>query len=320
MGLKDLDARVVPRLAVGLRRALDGAAGRRARGVAAVRGRWQRFLDPARPGPLRRLDDRYTRSGPLQLLREVPQLGLLLVAAVFLTGAGLALARSAPQAGGERDGGRERVAQAEALPLLLGAPVGADADDHLATARDRLLRLAADSPGARHLALVSLRDELTAAQLGSLLGSAAVTARTVYARAPVPGGSEQLEATPGPDVVATLTALFTETARRKAAEQREFLSLARSIDPVTDDERAFKRSYEAAARTAAREAAAYRTGCACVLAVVVEGTAAQLAGLLALPAVRGVEVARRDAEPAELEIAPLAPDVTGVVPEPSPAA
>ena len=314
MGLRDLDERLVPRLAVWLRGLLDAAGDRRSAARAALLARWRRLLDPTRPGLLRRLDDRYASSGPLQLLRDVPQLGMLLVAAVFLTGAGVALARSGPDSVRER----EQQEQEEALPLTLGAPVGADVDDHLATARERAVRLAADTPDTRYLALLSVADELTAEQTGSLVAESGLVVRKVYVRAPSAGDAELLETEPGEDVVRTLTALFAETARRKADEQREFLSLARSIESTSEDEKAFKASYEAAARTAGQEAAAYRTGCACVLAVVVEGEAGELAELLSLPLLRGVEVAPRGADLPSLDVTPLPPDVTGTVPEPKP--
>ena len=311
MGLKDLDARLVPRAAARLRGALDDAADRRARARGALLVRWERLLDPARPGLLRRLDDRFASRGPLQLLRDVPQLGLLVVAAVFLTGAGVALARQAPESVRER----EQIAQEEALPLTLGPPPGANVEDSLADARRRAVELARETPDTRYLALLSVDDELTAAQTGSLTVEAGFAVRRVYVRAPVGKGAELLEVDPGDDVVRTLTALFAETARRKADEQREFVGLAQSITATTEEDRQFKASYEAAARTAGLEAAAFRTGCACVLAVVVEGPASELAELASLPLLRGVEVAPRGAELTALEINPLAPETTGTVPQ-----
>lgn len=312
MGLRDLDDRLVPRAAVWLRSTLDDAADRRGRVRALLLQRWQALLDPSRPGVLRRLDDRYASRGPLHLLRDVPQLGVLVVAAVFLAGAGIALARQAPESVRER----QLVEQEEALPLTLGVQPGQDVDTHLGQARERAVELAREAPTAQHLALLSVRDELTAEQAGSLTTESELGVRKVYVRAPVAGDAELLEVDPGDDVVATLTDLFAQTARRKGEEQREFLTLARSITSVSEEDKQFKASYEAAARTAGLEAAAFRTGCACVLAVVVEGPAAQLAELGSLPLLRGVEVAPRGAELTSLEITPLAPETTGTVPEP----
>jgi hypothetical protein len=70
----------------------------------------------------------------------------------------------------------------------------------------------------------------------------------------------------------------------------------------------------------AAEASAYASDCACVFAVVVEGTARALAGLLDAPGVRGVEVAGRGTELPGLEVLPLWPEQTGVVPTTPPVA
>ncbi|MDQ6650205.1 MAG: hypothetical protein M3Z02_08830, partial [Actinomycetota bacterium] len=47
-------------------------------------------------GALRRLDDRFAARGPLALLRDVPQLGLLVIAAIFLAASALAFSRRTP--------------------------------------------------------------------------------------------------------------------------------------------------------------------------------------------------------------------------------
>ena len=302
--LRELDAELVPRLAAALRSLLD--RGRRRADVARA------VTSPSGSGALRRLDDRYASAGPLALLRDVPQLGLLLVAAVFLAGAGVALARSSP----DRAPQPQQVAGEQALPLELGPPVGADVDDHFATARARVLALSQDAPDDAFLALVSLVDELTPAQAAGLVAGSDLAVRRAYVRAPVGGSAEVLPVeTPG-EVAADLTALFSATADRRAEEQRELELLAASITAVNDSERRFKDLYVADARTKGQEAAAYRTACACVLALVVEGTARQLAELTARPSVRGLEVARRGAELTALQVDALPPEVTGVRPAP----
>lgn len=304
MNLRDLDARLVPRLAIALRRVLDGLAVRRRRTSRSI-------ARPSRRGPLRRLDDRFASSGPLALLRDVPQLGVLLVATVFLAGAGVALARNSPQQVAER----EQVAAEAALPLDLGPPVGADVDDHFSVATDRVASLSDTAPDEEFLALVSLRDELTPEQAEQLLLSSTLTARRAYVRAPVGGGAEVLPVELAGEVQEALTTLFAETASQRAEEQRTLLELAASIPADANaSDKGFKKQYEADARTKGEEAAAYRAGCACVLALVVEGPARELAELPSLPAVRGVEVARRGAELAALNVDPLPPEVTGARP------
>lgn len=115
--LRDLDARVVPRLALALRSLLDAVRN----GPARTHG------DGSAPrrGALRRLDDRFATVGPLAVLRDVPQLGVVVVLAVLLTGAGVVLARSDPDrssaggpvgAGPASEGDRQLV-----RPALLGS-------------------------------------------------------------------------------------------------------------------------------------------------------------------------------------------------------
>ena len=289
MGLRDLDDRVVPRWAARVRTVSDALA----------------------PGPLaalRALDDRYAAAGPLRSVRDAPTAGALLAAAVLLAGAGTA-SWLAPATD------LDPLGTSAAGPVQLGAPVGVDVDQHLAGQRDRVLQLARDTPSDRYLALVSVRDELTVAGTGSLVEGSALAVRRLYVRAPVPGLAELLTVEPGAEPTGTLTALFAATAQRKEQERRELLALARSL-PATSGTapRDARTSYEAAARTAGLEAAAYRTDCRCVLAVVVEGRADELAALLGLPSVRGVEVAPRGTGLPGVDVAPLAPGTTGQVP------
>lgn len=305
-GLRDLDDRLVPRLATALRGLLDGIGERRARVIRAV-------VAPARRGRLRRLDDRFAAAGPLAVLRDVPQLGLLLVAAVFLVGAGVALARNSPSQVAER----EQVQAEQALPLTLGPPVGADVDAFFRSSTSRAVELTRDSPDDNFLALVSLTGELTAEQTGQLVAGSQLSVRRAYVRAPVGGSAEVLPVDTATDVTGDLTALFAVTAIRRSDEQRELLLLAASITGTDASEQRFREQYEADARTRGQEAAAYRTACRCVLAVVVQGSARELAELAALPAVRGLEIARRGAELTALQIDPLPPEVTGTRPAPT---
>jgi len=51
---------------------------------------------PSPRSRLLRLDDRFAARGPLALLRDVPQLGLLLIASIFLAASALAFTRRTP--------------------------------------------------------------------------------------------------------------------------------------------------------------------------------------------------------------------------------
>lgn len=292
MGLRDLDAWAVPRAARRLQRLRAG--------LRAAVSRSPRAL-------LQELDDRYASTGALRVVRDAPAVGALVAVSVLLAGAGtgVALARSgelAPQ-------------DLVAPPATeLGVPVGVDTEAHLARARQRTVALARQTPNIRYLALVSVRDELTVARTESLVVHSGMAVRKAWVRAPVSGLGDLFVLETGEDPAGRLRALFAETARRKADEERELRALAASVDPDAAQQRGARASYEAAAQTAAQEAAAYRGDCGCVLAVVVEGSAGELAELMSLPAVRGVELAPRGTELSGLDVTPLPPDVHGRMP------
>ena len=309
MRLRDLDERMVPRMAAALRRMLDGMSGGR-----------QGLLGSG--GALRRLDDRYASRGPLKLLRDVPQLALLLVAAVFLAGTGAALALNEPAtatgggSGGSGGVASDGVSRDGALPLVLGPAVGQDIDAHFRTTAERLAEVADDDPDAERLALVSLLQPLTPEQTVAFVEQSGVELRSAYLRAPVPGEPEEIPfETPG-DLLAGLREVYSQTSQRKAQEQQDLLAQAGSIPPGTPEEEAFRRQFEADAKLAGLEAGAYRTGCACVFALVVEAEARDLLALSKAQGVRGVEVAPRGAELSALDVQPLSPTEKGVVQAP----
>jgi hypothetical protein len=271
--LRDLDARVVPRVAAGLRALLDGVADSRA-----------------------------------AVSRRVA--GTVLLAVVLLSGTGVALSARDDPAPREQ---QPVAAGSVTLGLALGPPAGADAEAHLAQAGARLAELAGRSPAARHLALVSLRSTLTTAQTGALLDSAGVSLERAYLLADVLGRPEEIVfQTPG-DVVTGLQQVYAATATRKADQERDLLATAATVVGGTEQEAELRALYEQDAATAGAEAAAYGAGCACVQALVVAGDLASLAGLLDLDAVRGVEAAPRGAVVAALSIRPLRPSETGTV-------
>lgn len=281
MGLSDLDDRLLPRWA----RRVQGARDT----VAAA---------PSAAQVLREVDDRYAADGALKVVRDAPVLGALAAGAVLLAGAGTSVALSLSTAG---------AVSAGPAAVVLGPPLGADAETSLTQAHAAAVERARTAPGTRSLALVSLTEQLTVGEVAGLLVESTLEVRRVLLRAPVEGTPELLTAEVAADPPRTLRALSRATAQRKAEQARE---LAQQATTVPVGERA---SYGAAAATAARESAAYAGDCACVLALLVEGTAAELAELPALSAVRGVELAPRGTSVPEVELRPLAPGVTGVV-------
>ena len=280
MGLSDLDDRLLPQWA----RRVQGARDT----VAAA---------PTPVQALRELDDRCAGAGALRVVRDAPSLGALVVVAVLLTGAGTSVALSWSTAG----------AVAGPRAVVLGPPLGADVEASLAQAHAAAVERSRTGPGTRALALVSLREQLTVGEVAGLLVESTLEVRRALVRAPVDGAPELLSVEVAADPSRTLRALYAATAQRKAEEARE---LARQAGTLPEGERA---SYEQSADTARREAAAYAGDCACVLALLLEGTAAELAELPALPVVRGVELAPRGTSAASVEVRPLAPGVTGVV-------
>jgi hypothetical protein len=297
--LHDLDERLVPRAAAALRGGVDAAGRRRERAVTAVRRTVSAALDPAADGPLRRLDDRYAHRGPLALLRDVPQLGLLVVAAVFLSGAGVALARSGTQH--RADTARQ---QAEAsIPTTLGPAPGSNVAAYVSTTRKRAVLVSKAAPDGMYTALVSFSRYLTPEQTRLLLGELEV--KKVLAHVHLPS-AEVLPIPVTSTLVEDVETTFSAISKRKVRDRKEFLNLASSITGTAADEQQYKAFYADAARTAGKEAAAYGKGCACVFAALIRGKARDLAALPSLSGVRAVDIGGGDDD--TLQLQPLLPE------------
>lgn len=298
MNLEELDERVVPRLAVRLRAAVDSASERRDRLTKRARSAVMSLLEPAPGSPLRALDDRYASRGPLALLRDVPQLGLLLVAAVFLAGSGVAL---------ERAGDQRRSAQQTALepgiPSVLGPAPGTKVATYIAATRKRAVMISTSSPDGKYVALVSFSRYLTAQQAQALLGDLEV--RKVLAHVQLPA-AEVLPIPIASTVVEDVGVTFAAVSKRKVRDRKEFVNLAASISGQSKEEQQFKAFYLDAAATALKEARAYGRNCACLFAALVRGTARDLAALPALPGVRAVDMGAGDND--TIQIQPLLPE------------
>ena len=302
MKLNDLDERLVPRLAARLRAFVDGTGERKQQAREKVH---DALLEPSPRSPLRRLDDRYASSGPLALLRDVPQLGLLLVSAVFLTGAGVALARSGDQ---QRAESAQQQIDATA-PTALGPEVGANIDEYLSSTRQRALLVSRQSPDGEYTALVSFRAYLTPQQAQAAVGELKVTKVVLHAKLPTADVLPVAVA----DLVPDVRKVYADVVKRKTVEATEFRKLASSIEAKSKEEEQFKAFYVAAAQQSAKEAAAYKGNCACIIAALIRGQAKALAALPSVPTIRAVEVGSRQADDDTLLIRPLAPEQTGIV-------
>jgi hypothetical protein len=300
--LRETDDRYVPRMAATLRTTVDAAEERRRQAGERTRAAGQALMD--RRGPLRRLDDRYASSGPLALLREVPQLGLLLVAAIFVTGAGVALARS----GGEQRAVAQQRQIDASTPTALGPDVGTSIDAYIAQAKKRAAIVSQGSPDGVYTAFVSFSTYLTPQRAQLALGELQVTKVILHAHLPtadvLPVSVTQMV----PDV----KKVSEDVVRRKIQDATEFEKLARSITPKSKEEQQFQSFYLAAAKQARAEAAAYKGDCPCVIGVLVRGQARELAALPAIAGIRVVELGGRQDDDALL-VRPLDPAQTGIV-------
>lgn len=310
--LRGLDDRLVPRLALRLRLLLEAASVGKGQLSAAARRARMSVAGPAATASLRRLDDRLAGSGPLALVRNRPQLGLAVAAAVFVAGSGVVLAHSAGAPGSQP----ARAHDATLLPTSLGPSPGTSIAVYLQDTRRRMVALSQASPDGQFLALVSFDRYLTPRQASQLLGGLLV--RRVLAHAPV-RGAEVLPIPVTTTLVSDVTLSFTANAQRRLRDQREFLALAAAIGAKTPEQRTYRTFYRNAAHTAGLEAADYGGAGRCVFAALVRGRARDLAALPALRGVRAVDLGNGADD--TLQLQPLLPEqqVTVTAPTATPA-
>jgi hypothetical protein len=198
--------------------------------------------------------------------------------------------------------------------VRVGVVQGQSVPGYLNSSRTELGGLADPSAPASGdtWALVSLDRYVAAGRLPELLEGAAVV--QVYARVPVPEQHTQVVRIPVYRLPADVLSGMLDAAIARDSEKASYQQLATRL-PV-EDVRA-REAYAAAARTAAVEAAAYRSGCACVFAAVVRGAPAALQGLASRAAVRAVDPAPEVRSLDRTEFRPPLPEQTGTVP-PSP--
>lgn len=311
MSLQGLDARVVRWAAERLAKLVAFGVVRRVKATAALTG--------LSPRTLRALDDRYANRGPLGMLREVPQLGFVVIGLVFLAGAGTAVSRQSGQnnqiqtQAKEQDGRAPVGTGGTVLPGLLGPSLGEQAETYLTAASLGLQRAGADHREVHRLALVSLTGYLTPAEAQRLFSG--IEVRRVYLRAQAAGSeAAQLPVEIKSDLLGELLVAYQSNAARRLTAQKEFQNYVDTIAVTTPDEQAFKDQYAAFARSTGIEAQAYGTGCACVYAAVVESTQAMLLEVASRPGVRGVQIADAGEQLTDLEVSTLLPETTTTVP------
>jgi hypothetical protein len=312
--LRELDDKVVPRAAQRAGALADRLGLGRSRVVEAARSLDLRDLT--------RLDDRYATSGPLALLRDLPQVGFVLIGVVFLAGAGLAVSRENARdrradqntVGPLTPGATDVPAAAAPSSGRLGPAAGDAVEDYRRKAATALDAAASSSEQAARVALVSFGAYRTPAEVTTMLSG--FTVQRVYLRAARAGEeAAQLPVSVEADLPADLSKAYARITQERLQEQQNFKSLAASVTVTTKQDQDYKDQYVAFAKTTGIEASEYKSGCACVYAAVVSATPAELRSLRSRPEVRAVEVAGADAALPELQVLPLLPEVKTVVPE-----
>ncbi|MBL7256592.1 hypothetical protein [Paractinoplanes lichenicola] len=165
-------------------------------------------------------------------------------------------------------------------------------------------------------ALVSLDGYLGPGLLPGLLAGTAVA--QVYARVPLPETHTPVVRIPVYRLPADVMSGMLDTALARDREHAEYEQLARRLTGDDDNQQRARRAYATAARTAAQEASAYRSGCSCVFAAVVRAAPSALRELADRPGVRAVDPAPEVRSLDRTEFRPPQPEQNGTVPpEPS---
>ncbi|GAB3079339.1 hypothetical protein [Micromonospora schwarzwaldensis] len=165
----------------------------------------------------------------------------------------------------------------------VGVAAGGSVPAYQRAAGAELARL--DAPDG--WALVTFAAYLTPARVATALAGTSVSA--VIARVPLPGRQTEIvriAALRLPDDVVGGMAGVAARKDREAADYR-----ARAAAPAAAADPGLRREYDTGAAVAAREAAGYRAGCACVYAAVVRAAPDALRALADRPGVRVVDPA-----------------------------
>jgi hypothetical protein len=288
--LRDLDEKYVPELAARLERLVD------------------RLPEPSGPAPLivrlRRVDDRWTGRGPLALLRDVPQLGAVVIAALVFANAVTISRRVHPHH-----------AAADSGPTSSASPDPGDPDDghlgpmlgdkvplYIRTATDHLLRTAAGSPDGQVVAVISTRSYRTPEQMAALLPGMEVL--RVFFRAPLKLPNGEVHDVAVHDLVTDTRKAISRAGASRQAEADELLRVAATIQ----NDPAQKADQEKDAKIYQAEARLLHGGCDCVFAVVVRARLRVLADLLSSPNVRVIDAGSPSGGPGDYEFTALLPE------------
>lgn len=291
--LKDVDEKYLPRMAEALDRVVR---------------LFPKTPEPTGPLPvilrLRRIDDRWTAAGPLALLRDVPQLGAVLIGALVLANGATIRTRVEER----------REARAAAKPTASPAPfeipddgtLGPDIGDNVRTyvedTKNRLRGLAPGSPDGMAVAVISFTAYRTPEQVRDLVGVLQV--REVFYRAPMPLPQGMPQTVPVIDLVADTQKDMRRVAGLREAEAKELRKVAKTIE----NDPAQKREHEKDAQIYEREAELLRGFCPCIYAVVVRTRLRLLLDALQSNSIRTIDVSNVDAKLEDFTFTALLPE------------
>ncbi|MEV0003849.1 hypothetical protein AB0H28_16375 [Micromonospora sp. NPDC050980] len=165
----------------------------------------------------------------------------------------------------------------------VGVADGAAVPAYLRAAGDELARL--DAPDG--YALVAFAAYLTPARAASALAGTPVS--VVLARVPLPGRQTEIVRIAALRLPDDVVGGMAEVAGHKDREAADYRARAAAPAAVADPE--LRLRYDTGAAVAAREAAGYRAGCACVYAAVVRAAPDALRALAGRAGVRVVDPA-----------------------------
>lgn len=246
-------------------------------------------------------------AGTLRRARPATLLAAVAVAALAAT---LAVRVGSPPSSGS-DGFRG------GSPARVGVSDGDSVPGYVAASRDELSRLAEESSGPVY-ALVSLDEYAVPDRIVGVLeavaapGDGRLATVVVLARVPLPRRQTEIVRLPAQRLPADVVAAMGVVAARK---ERAAAAYAQRAERESDAAR--RALYRSGAEVSAAEAAAYRDGCACIFALVVRATPAQLLLLAAATPVRAVDAAPEVDDITEaVFVAPLPEQVDVVRPLP----
>jgi hypothetical protein len=319
--LRAIDAALVPRvtaLLVGIR---DGwlALGRRLEWIGAIVYGMAGAARDLRSGSaegggvrasLRRLDERHARSGPLALVRDVPQIGVVALASLLTVAAITVAVR------GGGDGSSDEANLGEGVPTVItpgATTVGPypleRVKDYAARAHAQLVVRTTQSPNEPVYALADFESPLSPTDATAAVPGVVPVLLFIHVDVPA---SRRCAPNEGKAITTKLPdEAGIEFTKLAVCLEGEASALERQAATITGTNPAFVRQRESEERDARRyrvAATQLRASCACIVAMVVRQTPEHLTAIANSGSVRLIDPAQPGQQPADLCWVPLAGD------------